>query len=238
LKEVDADIIALQEVVCVEGKTREDHQAQYLADELEAHVEFGENRRHKDGGYGNVLLSRFPIHHAENYDLSVRGRERRGCLRVDLRLGDAEWLHIFNLHLGTSFFERREQARKLFGQPILTDEHLPGNKIVLGDFNEWTKGLASRLLRSHFRRADSGTPLATQTYPGLLPVLRLDYLYFDRELNLDGVTIHRSRTAILASDHLPLVAEFSIPVTVDQSAPARLLTSLSALRQTPSCLEV
>jgi endonuclease/exonuclease/phosphatase family metal-dependent hydrolase len=210
LNEIDADIVALQEVVCVEGQTRQDHQARYLAHELEAHVEFGENRRHKGGGYGNVLLSRFPIHHAHNYDLSVPGRERRGCLRADLCLRDGEWLHIFNLHLGTSFFERREQARKLFRQEILTDGHLPGQKIVLGDFNEWTKGLASRLFQSHFRTALSGTPRGTQTYPGLLPMLHLDHIYFDRDLELRSATVHRSRTALLASDHLPLVAEFAV----------------------------
>ena len=218
LSEIDADIVALQEVVCMEGKTREDHQAQYIAEELGFHAKFGENRRYKGGTYGNVLLSRFPIHYARNYDISISGRERRGCLRADVRLKDGGWLHAFNLHLGTSLFERRHQARTLFRQQILTDGRLPGRKIVLGDFNEWTKGLASRMLEHHFTRANIPTRLGpAHTYPGFFPVLPLDHIYFDHELKLNEVTLHRSRTALVASDHVPLVAEFGIPVAAEQS---------------------
>lgn len=131
-------------------------------------------------------------------------------------------MHIFNLHLGTSFFERRQQARQLFRQQILNGDHLPGNKIVLGDFNEWTSGLASRLLRCHFRGADIHTrPSRAQTYPGFFPLLKLDQIYFDRSLKLTDVRLHRSRTALLASDHLPLVAEFSVPVAAGQSYEAQ-----------------
>lgn len=230
LSEIDADIVALQEVVCVEGKSREDQQARYVAEELGYYAEIGENRRHKGGAYGNVLLSRFPICYAQNYDLSIRGRECRGCLRSDIRLEDGGgWLHVFNLHLGTSFFERRKQARKLFRQQVLTDKHLHGNRIILGDFNEWSKGLASELLRSHFKSADLRKHLGhARSYPGFLPLLHLDHVYFDGDLSLNHVAIHRSRTAVLASDHLPLVAEFDIPVAAEQSSPYELPTSATA----------
>jgi endonuclease/exonuclease/phosphatase family metal-dependent hydrolase len=212
LSDLDADLIALQEVVCLDGNRREDHQAQYFAEALGYHVELGENRRHKGGAYGNVLLSRFPVVRTRNYDLSVPGRERRGCLRADIRLDDGGWLHVFNLHLGTSYFERRKQARTLFQREILTGEELSGSKVVLGDFNEWTKGLASRLLHSHFHRADPrASTRRAKSYPGVLPVLQLDHIYLDRSLRLHGVTVHRSRPALLASDHLPLVAEFDLP---------------------------
>lgn len=211
LSEIDADIVALQEVVCVEGKAREDHQARYIAEELGYHMELGENRRHKSGAYGNVLLSRFPIFHARNYDISIRGRERRGCLRADIRMKDGGWLHIFNLHLGTSFFERREQARQLFRQQILNDKKLPGSTIILGDFNEWTKGLASRLLGLHFKNAGRRPRLSSRgTYPGIFPLLTLDHIYFDQTFELDGFSVHRSRKALIASDHLPLVANLLI----------------------------
>ena len=44
--------------------------------------------------------------------------ERRGCLRTDIDLTETT-LHVFNVHLGTSFLERRQQARKLVGPEIL-----------------------------------------------------------------------------------------------------------------------
>jgi len=212
LSEINADIVALQEVVCLEGKRREEHQAQYLAEELGYHAELGENRKHKGGAYGNLVLSRLPIHHAQNFDISVQGRERRGCLRADVRLHHGSLLHVFNVHLGTSYFERRKQARKLFEREVMTHHHLHGAKIILGDFNEWTKGLASRMLQAHFKSGDLRSHLGrTKTYPGFLPLLHLDHIYFDKQLKLNSLSLHRSRKAVVASDHLPLVAEFQIP---------------------------
>lgn len=218
LREIDADIVALQEVVSLEGKTREHNQARYIVEELGYHAELGENRRYKGGAYGNLVLSRFPVHYAQNYDISTDGRERRGCLRTDIRIGHDSLLHVFNVHLGTSFFERREQARKLFEREIVSSQELAGVRIVLGDFNEWTKGLASRLLGSHFRTADKRTRLGSgRTYPGVLPLLNLDNIYFDRTLKLEGSAVHRSRTALIASDHLPLVADLRIHGTEPES---------------------
>ena len=212
LSELNADVIALQEVVSHEGKRPEDHQARYIADALGFHMQFGENRLHNGGAYGNVLLSRLPIQRSCNHDISIPRREPRGCLRTDLLLPQGRELHLFNLHLGTSFFERRRQARKLFHDEILISSHLAGSKIILGDLNEWTKGLASRLLRRHFHRAEiPKRAIARGSYPGILPLLNLDHIYFDRGLELRHVSLHRSRTALIASDHLPLVAEFVIP---------------------------
>ncbi len=88
-----------------------------------------------------------------NYDLSVRGREERGCLRADLAV-DGTVLHIFNVHLGTAFLERRTQARRLIAPELLNDAEIQSPRIVMGDFNEWTQGLATRLLRSHLVSAD------------------------------------------------------------------------------------
>lgn len=213
LREIDADIIALQEVMCREGGRQEDNQARYIAEELGLHAELGENRRYRGGAYGNLLLSRLPIHHARNHDLSVVGRERRGCLRTDIRLADNSVLHMFNVHLGTALFERRIQTRELSRRQIFTNPDLGVQRIILGDFNEWTRDLPSEYLAQHFESANSliQDP-RTRTFPGFMPFLALDYIYFDRGMQVENVMVHRSRMALRASDHLPLVAEFSLPV--------------------------
>src|SRR5581483_2814646 len=141
LREVGADIIAIQEVL--------EHQAEVISAELGLAYALGENRKHRGYAYGNVVLSRFPIRTMRNYDLSVRGREARGCLRADLLLDGGGLLHVFNVHLGTAFLERRRQGQMLVAGELLNDEALDFPRIVLGDFNEWTRGLATRLLRSH-----------------------------------------------------------------------------------------
>jgi endonuclease/exonuclease/phosphatase family metal-dependent hydrolase len=212
LGETEADVIALQEVLSIEGKERELNQARFIAEELGMNYQIGENRRLQGGAYGNVILSRLPMQTVQNYDITWRGRERRGCLRADIPVGEGNVLHVFNIHLGTAFIERRHQARQLVGPEILNHEELrEGARVVLGDFNEWTRGLASRLLASHFKSADIRHHLRrAKTYPGVLPLLHLDHIYYDEALELKSLTLHSSRAALIASDHLPLVAEFSV----------------------------
>jgi len=195
LHEVDADVIALQEVTAP--------QAEILSAELAMPNVFGENRRYQGDPYGNAVLSRLPIRGWRNYDLSVTGREQRGCLRVDLDTEDAG-LHVFNVHLGTSHGERRHQARKLVAADLLADLTLQQPRIVLGDFNEWTRGLTTELLRSHMKTAG----FAGRSYPGLLPFLSLDHIYYDESLGLIKLALHRSARALVASDHLPLIGDF------------------------------
>src|SRR5262245_15125874 len=69
LQEIDADIVALQEVVSTQGRRREDDQAAFIAHELGFEYRLGENRKLGAGAYGNLLLSRFPVVAAQNYDL-------------------------------------------------------------------------------------------------------------------------------------------------------------------------
>ncbi|HEV2704854.1 MAG TPA: endonuclease/exonuclease/phosphatase family protein [Pyrinomonadaceae bacterium] len=213
LREVQADVVALQEVVSVEDSVHdEQHQAKFIAEELGYEFRIGENRRHHGGAYGNVVLSRFPIRQVCNHDITWRWREPRGCLRVDVEMPCGLLLHVFNVHLGTAFVERRHQGRKLVGERILKNSDLTGARLVLGDFNEWTRGLASRLLGAELCSADVRRHLpSARTYPGAFPLLHLDHVYYDdAALKLERLRLHKSLTALVASDHLPLVADFSL----------------------------
>jgi endonuclease/exonuclease/phosphatase family metal-dependent hydrolase len=211
LREIDADVIALQEVLSLDGVERQHDQARFIAEEMGLSYFLGENRKHRGAAYGNVVLSRFPILQTFNYDLSVRGREERGCLRADLEVKGAGLLHVFNVHLGTAYLERRYQARKLIDEAILSNKELAGMRIMLGDFNEWTRGLTTKLLAAHLKSADLRNHLRrTKTYPGVLPVMHLDHIYYEDRMDMEGLILHRSRTALVASDHLPLVADFRI----------------------------
>lgn len=216
----NADIIALQEVWSTpDDEAGADDQAGFIARALGMSAYAGINRRLGAGDYGNVILSRLPVTAATNYDLTCERREPRGCLRVDMEMGREDAppvrLRIFNLHLGTSFFERRHQARRLLDENILGRADASGARLVLGDFNEWTRGLASRLLSMHMRAADPRTHLPrARTYPGVLPVLHLDHIYYDdAQLELTRLELIRTRLALVASDHLPLVADFRIRST-------------------------
>jgi endonuclease/exonuclease/phosphatase family metal-dependent hydrolase len=206
----NADVISLQEVIADASGEPEKNQPQFIASLLGNYqVRFGEARLHRGEPYGNAILSRIPIVSSQVYDLTRNGRERRGCLRVDVEC-DRQLLHVFNVHLGTSFFERRHQGRRLISTDVLGSKELKWPTIVVGDFNEWTRGLASRLMSTQFSSLEAKLHLQRRrTYPGVLPIFNLDHFYFDKRLELVSARLLSTKLAKIASDHLPIVAEFA-----------------------------
>ena len=203
LRDIDADVIALQEVIGA-GPAGEGQ-----AEEIGAALGMGwvmasvrHLRRHL---FGNVILSRYPITHHSQYDLSWRTCEPRACQRADLDLGEGRALHVYNVHLGTAVLERRYQAPRLAS--FVHDHRVVGPKIILGDFNEWMRGLATRTLSELFDSVDIHAHLRRRrTYPGIFPLLHLDHIYYQGEVEVRSVELPRNRKALIASDHLPLVA--------------------------------
>jgi endonuclease/exonuclease/phosphatase family metal-dependent hydrolase len=207
LRDIDADVVALQEVIGA-GPAGAGQ-----AEEIGAALGMGwvmtsvrHLRRHL---FGNVVLSRFPIVHHGQYDLSWRTCEPRACQRADLDLGQNRMLHVYNVHLGTAVLERRYQAPRLAS--YVHDHRIKGPKIILGDFNEWMRGLATRTLSSLFESIDIHSHLKRRrTYPGIFPVVHLDHIYYEGDVEVHGVELLRNRKALIASDHLPLVAKLRI----------------------------
>ena len=212
LKETESDIIALQEVVGMDEGELERNQVRFIAEELGFDFRIGENRRLHGGAYGNAVLTRLPIVAQRNHDITRREKEPRGCLEVMLALGgqrSAHLLRIYNVHLGTGFFERRYQATRLI-QVLEDNSDHARPRLLLGDFNEWPRGLVSSLLEKHFNTAEPPRRLGRAwSYPGILPLAHVDHIYYDSPLEVKKVAVHRSRLALIASDHLPIVADFS-----------------------------
>ncbi len=91
------------------------------------------------------------------------------------------------------------------------DRRVTGTKIILGDFNEWLRGLATKTLSSLFESIDIHAHLRRRrTYPGIFPVLHLDHIYYEGQVEVRSLTMPRTRLALMASDHLPLVADLRI----------------------------
>jgi len=219
LEQIGADIIGLQEVVSIRGKSIEKDQAKFIADILGMEYRMGITRMYRGGFYGNVLLSRFSFLSDRSFDLSHPGREKRGCLHTDLAVSKNHVLHVYNVHFGTAFRERRHQARKMMLELMSDLKQQSGTRILLGDFNDWTRSLPTRLFSSHFSGEDIRHKLRRKrSYPGILPLIHLDHIYYDDELLLEKVRLHKSREALVASDHLPLVADFRLRFSGDDNA--------------------
>jgi endonuclease/exonuclease/phosphatase family metal-dependent hydrolase len=206
LSAIDADVIALQEVVGA-GPHDPGH-----AEELGAALGMGwvmAPARHLRGRlFGNVVLSRYPVRFHTQHDLSWKTCEPRCVQRVDLQIGERV-LHVYNVHLGTAVLERRHQAEKLAA--IVRDPRVQGPKIVLGDFNEWLRGLATQTLSAMLKSIDIYAHLRRRrTYPGVVPILPRDHTYYEGDVDVRQVELPRTRKALVASDHLPLIANLRV----------------------------
>ena len=206
IRSIEPDIVALQEVVGA-GPHTAGH-----AEEIGALLGMGwvmaPVRQLRGCQFGNVVLSRFPINEHSQYDLSWKTCEPRGCQRVHVRIGD-DTLHLYNVHLGTAFLERRHQAGRL--SAIVHDKRIGNPKVVLGDFNEWMRGLATQMLSERLQSVDLRAHLRRRrTYPGVFPVLHLDHIYYEGQVEVTKVELPRTRLSLMASDHLPLVAELRV----------------------------
>jgi endonuclease/exonuclease/phosphatase family metal-dependent hydrolase len=206
LADLEPDVVALQEVVG--AGPRGDNHAERIGALLGMGWVMASTRLLRGHLYGNVVMSRFPIVRHTQYDLTWKTCEPRTCQRADVLVEDRP-LHVYNVHLGTAHLERRAQAGRLAG--FVHDRRVRGPKLVLGDFNEWLRGLATDVLSSTLESVDlRGFLRRRRTYPGFFPVLHLDHIYHDGRVEVTAVALPRTRRTLIASDHLPLVADLRI----------------------------
>ena len=207
LAAIDADVVALQEVIG--ASPLKPGQAAELGAALGMGWVMAPTRHLRTALFGNVVLSKFPIRHHVQHDLTWKTCEHRAVQRVDLAMDD-DTLHFYNVHLGTSLLERRSQAAKCAS--FVHDRRVVGPKIVLGDFNEWARGMAKDILAERLQSIDLSKYLRRggRSYPGIFPILHLDHIYYEGKVEVLKVSMPRDRMTLMASDHLPLVADLKI----------------------------
>src|SRR5688572_21296956 len=188
LASIDADVVALQEVVG--ASPLKPGQAAEIGAALGMGWVMAPTRHLRTALFGNVVLSHFPVKHHQQYDLSWKTCEPRLAQRVDLQIAEEDVLHFYNVHLGTALLERRDQAKRLAG--IVHDRRVAGPKIVLGDFNEWARGLAKDVLADKLHSIDLTKHLSRRrTYPGFFPLLHLDHIYYEGKVEVLKVSLPR-----------------------------------------------
>ncbi len=198
ISELDADIIALQEVLRpFDG----DDPLERLAEALHLHVAFVATRVHRRGEIGNAILSRWPINNVFSLDLSFSRVERRSALAAQFQAGDQP-LSIVATHLALVDRTRRRQVESILDHP-----QLQGPVVLLGDMNAWRNCKATRTLESEMVGGEELT--WPRTFPAARPVLALDRVYA-RGASVERLDAHGSEAAKRASDHLPVIAGLRI----------------------------
>ncbi len=203
LRELDADIVALQEADRRLGDRASVLERAMLDDTPWKPVEIAKRPRSL-GWHGNALLVRrkYPIADAEPLDLPTL--EPRGAACADILVGKVR-IRVIGTHLDLSGLRRRDQIRSILRHCERCAPRCP--TVLMGDFNQWgTRSGAMREFREHWHVLDTG-----QSFPSRRPIARLDRIVHSPEWGCIEQKVHHSATATVASDHLPVFAELELP---------------------------
>ena len=212
ISELNADVVALQEFSYPVDIAIETRTPVVLTELDDYECALGPTRPSGETHwFGNVLLTRHPIRHVHRVVLSVEWREPRGALAATIDVRGQE-LHVLAAHLGLRLSERRFQVKQIVDYL----ESVKGTFIVvLGDFNDWLPGRSV----VHVLDERLGKTPRRRSFPVSRPLLSLDRVWVHPRAALRSVSIHRSATARIASDHFPVVADIEIGVAAT-AAPA------------------
>ena len=155
----------------------------------------------KDGWYGNLIVSKYPIVRGlvHNLETTVQYEPRNAVdALIETPLGK---LRVIGTHLSLSIFERRSEARNLIRLINAVEDKEKNPILLMGDINEWQR--PSKLLKfldSHL------TPVVCQaTFPSWFPVLKLDRVWYSGpHLEVSAARLNTGKISKL-SDHLPVL---------------------------------
>lgn len=199
LAEIDADIVALQEVTS--HSETSDEVLTYLAAAEGMEAVEGFTLTAAGADYGNALLSKLPIAATILTDISVKGREPRGVIEVTLRFG-SQTVVVLATHLGLGIHERRIQTKQLLERIDMLDGDV---NVLMGDFNEWLPFGPLHAIGKRFT-----TPRTPATFPSRLPLFKFDRIWLWPAEKMSALRTHTTELSLSASDHLPLVMDISI----------------------------
>jgi endonuclease/exonuclease/phosphatase family metal-dependent hydrolase len=217
VRAVQCDLVFLQEVLGSHHKhaSRLAHFPQvphyeFLADSIWSQYAYGRNAVYDHGHHGNALLSKFPITHYENHNISIRGPERRGMLHCVLQPpGEPRPIHAICVHLSLQESHRQLQLQRICDLLRTLPE---GDPVVLaGDFNDWRHRAHAVLLHGAGMQEVfvQAYGRAERTFPAALPVLALDRIYVRNAPHFQPLALPR-RPWDKLSDHAPLAAQIGL----------------------------
>lgn len=209
LDEEQPDIICLQEVDQNVKRSNFDDQPQLLAEHFAGFASsFQFNVPVKQGGYGNLILSRWPISSVEHVSLKLFYRKVRGAILAVIDTPEGR-LHVATTHLGLGERQRQNQVRHLLQhESFKQNETLP--TMIVGDCNDWLNKLEEAYFHQQgFTQVTKPLP-AFRSFPAWLPSLSLDKAFVSNGISMKEARVPNTPMTRVASDHLPLVIDFEI----------------------------
>ncbi len=209
IEEENPDLICLQEVDRHVRRSRFHDQPKHLSEMLNAEANLYQlNVRLKSGGYGNLVLSRWPFQTKHQISLRQGRRKPRGAQIVVVETPEG-LLHLIHWHLGLAERERHWQVSHVLEHHLFHEQsHLP--TLIVGDFNDWRNTLARGPFARHAFEQATAPPSRFRSFPAYMPVASLDKAFCRGDIAIRHVRVVHSKLARIASDHLPLVVDFHL----------------------------
>ncbi|MCT8138257.1 endonuclease/exonuclease/phosphatase family protein [Anaerobacillus sp. CMMVII] len=192
LKEIDADIISLQEVERYSFRSNFYDQANRIASELKMDLLYYPSLAYPGFYYGNIILSRFPIVDSNIIPFFNSG-ENRTAIMGKLLLPDGEEIYVINTHLGLDKKARLEAIELIktflagIDKPIILTGDL-NSTLEMNEYQHWNEYLI---------KTNQG--IALQTFHK--EDWQIDYIFHSPHFSVKDVTVFES----VASDHFPVV---------------------------------
>lgn len=203
LREIDADVIALQEVDRRFG-ARESVLPRALLDESPWMAAPIAQRPHSIGWHGNAILVKKALAVADASIVPLPTLEPRGAVRADVLHGETR-VRVAGLHLDLSGIRRRQQVHAVLAHIGTCEGDCP--TVLMGDLNEWARQRGSlRAFGEEWRVLAPG-----HSFPARRPIAGLDRVIVSRHWQVIEAGVHHSALAARASDHLPVYARLSLP---------------------------
>ena len=204
LGEIDADIVALQEVDRRFGSRVTALDPEMIEAETSYRVIRFSERPQSIGHHGNVILARKSIEVVGARPMVLPHLEPRGAAVADLDCGGRK-VRVVGMHLGLTRKWRTLQTQAIVSELKTLEGHLPA--ILMGDLNE--PGLRTDVLRAF----EHGHSIVTcgPSFHASMPVVALDRIIVTEDITIADAGVHRSVLAREASDHLPIWARLTLP---------------------------
>jgi endonuclease/exonuclease/phosphatase family metal-dependent hydrolase len=203
------DLVCLQEVDRHVRRTRHDDQPTRIAEALDVAASLYQINVHlKHGGYGNLILSRWPFRCSHQVSLRMNRRKPRGAQLAVVETPEGP-LHLVHWHLGLAERERRWQVGHLLDHSLFRESgELP--TLIVGDFNDWRNTLAHGPFARHGFHQVTAPRTRFRSSPANFAMLSLDKAFIRGPIAVRHARIVHSAPARVASDHLPLVVDFHL----------------------------
>ncbi|MGB5780001.1 endonuclease [Altererythrobacter sediminis] len=203
LREMNADIVALQEVDLRFGDRATVISRAALDDTKWRAIDVAKRPRSL-GWHGNALLVRRDLEILGATPIDLPTLEPRGAISADIE-ADGQRFRVVGTHLDLSGLRRHDQVRAILKHCGSQDVACP--TVVMGDFNQW--GHRGGIMRAFVPPWQVLSP--GRSFPSRRPLAPLDRIILSREWTGMQMGVHHSRSSAEASDHLPVWTSARLP---------------------------